>query len=104
MDFVIWGLDQALFHFHLSRSHAQNCALCNWVINVTIKLANKVTIFPIGIVSDVEVLCGKVKYPTDFLILGTTKDEFCPIGFGRPFFNTRGAVIDCKREKVMVKF
>ena len=31
-------------------------------IDVTIKLANRYTISPIGIVRDVEVLCGKVKY------------------------------------------
>ena len=32
-------------------------------IDVTIKLANRDTITPLGIVRDVEVLCGKVKYP-----------------------------------------
>ena len=37
-------------------------------IEVTIHLANIKTISPVGIVRDVEVLCGKVKYPTDFLI------------------------------------
>ena len=30
-------------------------------IDVTIKLANRDTISPVGIVRDVEVLCGKVK-------------------------------------------
>ena len=40
-------------------------------IDVTIKLANRDTISPIGIVRDVEVLCGKVKYPTDFLVLAS---------------------------------
>ena len=32
-------------------------------IDVAIQLANRETIFPIGIVRDVEVLCGKTKYP-----------------------------------------
>ena len=41
-------------------------------IDVTIKLAaNRDTISPFGIVRDVEVLCGKIKYPTDFLVLGS---------------------------------
>ena len=40
-------------------------------IDVTIKLAHRDTISPIGIVRDVEVLCGKIKYPTDFLVLGS---------------------------------
>src|SRR5664279_4273779 len=73
-------------------------------IDVTIKLANRDSISPVGIVRDVEVICGKVKYPTDFLVLGTIKDEFCPIIFGRPFLNTCGVVIDFKKEKVTVKF
>ena len=40
-------------------------------INVTIKLSNRDTITPLGIVRDVEVLCGQIKYPTDFLVLGS---------------------------------
>ena len=52
-------------------------------IDATIKLANRDTITPLGIVRDVEVLCGKIKYPTDFLVLGSPQDGFCPIIFGR---------------------
>ena len=44
-------------------------------IDVTIKLANGDTISPIGIVRDVEVLCGKSKYPTDFIVLGSPQDS-----------------------------
>ena len=40
-------------------------------IDVTIKLANRDTISPIGIVRDVEFLCRKIKYPTNFLVLGS---------------------------------
>ena len=73
-------------------------------IDVTIKLANRDTISPIGIVRDVEVLCGKIKYPTDFLVLGSPQDDFCPIIFGRPFLNTVNAKIDCKKQIVGVSF
>ena len=73
-------------------------------IDLEIKLANRDVIHPVGIVRDVEVLCGKVKYPTDFLVLGSVKDKFCPIIFGRPFLNTCSAVIDFKKEKVSVQF
>ena len=48
-------------------------------IDVTIKLANRDTISPIGIVRDVEVLCGKVKYPTVFLFLAPHKMTFVPL-------------------------
>ncbi|KAK1611283.1 hypothetical protein QYE76_034956 [Lolium multiflorum] len=73
-------------------------------IDVVIQLANRETISPIGIVRDVEVLCGKIKYPADFLVLGSAASNYCPIIFGRPFLNTCGAIIDCKKEKILTKF
>ena len=73
-------------------------------IDVTIKLANRDTISPIRIVRDVEVLCGKIKYPTDFLALGSPQDDICPIIFSRPFLNTVNARINCERQTVGVSF
>ena len=74
-------------------------------IDVTIKLANRDTITPLGIVRDVKVLCGKIKCPTDFLVLGYPQDDFCPIIFGRSsLLNTFNAKIDCKKETVSVNF
>ena len=71
-------------------------------IDVAIKLANRDTIKPIGIVRDVEVLCGKIKYPADFLVLGSPQDSFCPIIIGRPFLNTVNARIDCEKSVVTI--
>ena len=65
-------------------------------IDVTIELANRDTFSPVGIFRDVEFLCGKTKYPADFLVLGSPQDSFCPIIFGRPFLNTVNARIDCE--------
>ena len=48
-------------------------------IDVIIKLANRDTVTPLGIVRDVEVLCAKIKYPTDFLVLGSPQDDFFPL-------------------------
>ena len=48
-------------------------------IDVTIKLANRDTISSVGIVRDVEFLCGKVKYPADFLVLGSHNMTFVPL-------------------------
>src|SRR3990170_3765059 len=73
-------------------------------IDVTIKVAIRDTISPLGILRDVEVLCGKIKYPTDFLVLGSQQDNFCPIIFGRPSLNTVNAKIDCKKQTVGVSF
>jgi hypothetical protein len=71
-------------------------------IDVVIQLANREIISLIGIVRDVEVLCGKTKYPADFLVLGSAASKTCLIIFGRPFLNTCGAVTDCKKEKFLL--
>jgi hypothetical protein len=73
-------------------------------IDMVIQIANRETKSPIGIVRDVEVLCGKTKYHADFLVLGSATSKTCPIIFGRPFLNTCGAVMDCKKEKILTKF
>ena len=70
----------------------------------TIKLANRDTILPIGIVRDVEVLCGKINTLLVFLFLVPKKMTFCPIIFGRPFLNTVNAKIDCKKQTFGVCF
>jgi hypothetical protein len=73
-------------------------------IDMVIQLANRETVLLIGIVRDVEGLCGKTKYPTDFLVLDKAASKTCPIIFGRPFLNTCGAIIDCKKEKILTTF
>src|SRR3954468_17112807 len=93
---ILFSLYQEIMH------DIQPCEIED--IDVTIHLANKQTISPVGIVRDIEVLCRKVKYPTDFLVLGSVQDSFCPIIFGRPFLNTCGSIIDCKKGKVYVEF
>ena len=70
---------------------------------MTIQLANKEYISPFGIVRDIEVLVGKIKYPADFIVLGCPQDSFCPIIFGRPFLRTVGAEINLLKEKVFIK-
>src|SRR3954465_14796553 len=53
-------------------------------IDVTIHLANKQTISQVGIVRDVEVLCAKVKYPTNFLVLVQCKISFALLSLVGP--------------------
>ena len=48
--------------------------------------------------------CGKIKYPTDFLVLASPKDDLCPIIFGKPFLNTVHAKIDCEKQTIDVSF
>jgi hypothetical protein len=47
--------------------------------SMTIQLDNKEYISPLGIVTDVEVLVRKIKYPTDFIVLGCSQNSFCHI-------------------------
>lgn len=50
-------------------------------IDSTIKLAGKSSISSMGIVRDVEILCGKTQYLTCLLVLGTPDDKLslcCP--------------------------
>jgi hypothetical protein len=70
---------------------------------MTIQLANKEYISPLGMVRDVGVLVGKIKYPADFIVLGCSQDSFCPIISGRPFLHTIGAGIDLRKERVYIK-
>lgn len=69
-----------------------------------IQLADRSYINPIGIVKNVEVLCGRTKYPAKFLILGEPQGSFYPIVFDRSFLHIVGVVVDCLRKKVVVKF
>jgi hypothetical protein len=66
------------------------------------KLSGKIRLQEL--VRDVEVLCSKTKYPADFLVLGSAASKTFPIICGRPFLNTFGTVIDCKKEKILSKF
>jgi hypothetical protein len=70
---------------------------------MTIQLANKEYISPLGMIRDVEVLVGMMKHTADFVVLGGSQDSFCPIIFGRPFLHTIGARIDLTKERVFIK-
>jgi hypothetical protein len=66
------GASASAIPFELYREIMHEIGPCELEeIDVVIQLANRKTISPIGIVRDVEVLCGNTKYPADFLILGT---------------------------------
>ena len=71
------GASQSAIPYSLYQEVMHEIAPCELKdIDLEIKFANRDVIYPEGIVRDVEVLCGKVKYPTDFLVLGSVKDKF----------------------------
>ena len=47
-------------------------------------------------------MCGKIKYPTNFIALASPQDDFCPIIFSRPLVNTVNAKIHCKKDIVTI--
>jgi hypothetical protein len=99
------GASSSVIPLELYREIMHEIGPCELEDNcVVVQLANRETVWPLGIVRDVEDLCGKTKYPTDFVVLGTEASKTCPIIFGRPFLNTCGAVIECKKEKIFTKF
>ena len=104
MAYVIWVLVLVLFRLLYQEIMNDIAPAEIEDIDVTIKLANRDTITPHGIVRDIEVLYRKIKYPTDFLILGSPQDDFCLIIFGRPFLNIVNAKIVCHKEIVIVNF
>ena len=53
-------------------------------IDVTVKLANRDTISPVGIIRDVEVLCGKVNILLIFLFLIPHKMTFLGLYLAHP--------------------
>jgi hypothetical protein len=90
------GASSSAIPFELYKEIMHKIARCELEdIDVVIQLANRETVLPIDIVRDVEVLYGKTKYPSDFLVLGKEASKTYPIIFGRLFLNTCGAVIDC---------
>jgi hypothetical protein len=99
------GASSSVIPFELYKEIMHEITPCELEdIDVVMQLANRETVLPIGIVQDVEVISGKTKYHTDFIVLGKESSKTCPIIFGRPFLNTCGAVIDCKKEKILTKF
>ena len=67
---------------------------------ISLQLADKSMVIPIGICEDVPVVVANVTILTDFVILEMPEDNNMSIILGRPFLNTAGAVIDCNKSKV----
>ena len=67
---------------------------------ISLEMAEKSTVIPIGICEDVPVVVANVTILTDFVILDIPEDDSMSIILGRPFLNTAGAVIDCNKGNV----
>ena len=67
---------------------------------ISLQMAGKSTVIPIGICEDVHVVVANVTILTDFVTLEMPEDDNMSIILGRTFLNTAGAVIDCNKSKI----
>jgi len=63
---------------------------------VTLKLADRTTIHPVGFIEDIPVEVGGIYIPTDFIVLDMNEDGQVPILLRRPFLAIAGAIVDVK--------
>ncbi|KAI5017090.1 hypothetical protein ZWY2020_037468 [Hordeum vulgare] len=67
---------------------------------ISLQMADKSTVFPIGVCEDVPVVVANTTILTNFGILDIPEDDAMAIILGRPFLNTTWAVIDCNKRNV----
>ncbi|GKE38910.1 reverse transcriptase domain-containing protein, partial [Tanacetum coccineum] len=61
---------------------------------MTLKLANRSTVTPVGVAKDVFVKVGKFYFSADFVVVDYEVDPRVPLILGRPFLRTARALID----------
>jgi len=57
---------------------------------VTLKLADRTNIQPVGFIEDIPIEIGGIHIPTDFIVLDMDEDDQVPIILGGPFLATAG--------------
>ena len=70
-------------------------------IEMTLKLADRSTIQPVGYVEDIPVKIEGIYIPTDFMVVDIEEDHDCPMILGRPFLATAGAIVDVKNGRIV---
>src|SRR5262249_31518805 len=70
---------------------------------MSIKLADRSTRYPRGIIKDVLVKVDKFIFPADFVILDMEENLEVPLILGRPFLATGKALIDVELGKLILR-
>ncbi|XP_039690611.1 uncharacterized protein [Medicago truncatula] len=68
---------------------------------MTLKLAERSTIQPVGFIEDIPVKIEGIYIPTDFMVVDIEEDHDVPIILGRPFLATAGAIVDVKNGRII---
>ncbi|GJX15104.1 reverse transcriptase domain-containing protein [Tanacetum coccineum] len=67
---------------------------------MSIRLANHIYQYPMGITENMLVQVGKFVFPVDFVILQMEDDDKIPLILGRPFLHTADAIIRVKNKEL----
>jgi len=68
--------------------------------NVTLKLAYRTSIDPVGFIEDIPIEVGGIYIPTDFIVLDMDENDQVPILLGKLFLATAGAIVDVKGGRI----
>ncbi|GJZ29431.1 reverse transcriptase domain-containing protein [Tanacetum coccineum] len=67
---------------------------------ITLELANRLVVYPVGVTEDVFVKVEKFYFPSDFVVVDYDVDPRVPLILGRPFLRTARALIDVHGEEL----
>ncbi|CAM8990443.1 unnamed protein product [Rhodiola kirilowii] len=70
---------------------------------MTLRLADRSSRYPRGILKDVPVKVGNFHIPGDFVVLEMEEDTEIPILLGRPFLYTAGAIFDTTKGSITMR-
>ncbi|CAM8914213.1 unnamed protein product [Rhodiola kirilowii] len=70
---------------------------------ISLKLADRCSRVPNGVLRDVPIKVGKFFIPVDFYVLDMDSEQETPVILGRPFLNTVEAVIKCGEGSIELK-
>nr|GEW00073.1 reverse transcriptase domain-containing protein [Tanacetum cinerariifolium] len=70
---------------------------------MTLELATRSIAYPAGIAEDVFVQVGKFTFPANFVVVDYDVDPRVPLIFGRPILRTARALVDVRREELILR-
>ncbi|KAL2486914.1 RNA-directed DNA polymerase [Abeliophyllum distichum] len=73
------------------------------VMTMSLQLDDKSIKHPLGVVEDVIIKVDKFIFPVDFIVLDIEEDQDIPIILGRPFLATSRALIDVKKDELILR-
>ena len=70
---------------------------------MTLQMEDRIMSQPKGVLEDVLIKVGKFIFPMNFVVMDMEEDTQVPLLLGRPFLETRAALIDVKKGELTLK-